>query len=100
MKEKINEIRKNRNKFDINPNEIKFDNEINTSVFDIKEEEKEYYDYMYKVLKIKGVISISDEEYTDELIKDIIEAAKNNDTYNQLPDIFIYFDKRMNKEEQ
>ena len=55
---------------------------------------------MYKVLKIKGVISISDEEYTDELIKDIIEAAKNNDTYNQLPDIFIYFDKRMNKEEQ
>ena len=100
LKEKINEIRKNRNKFDINPNEIKFDNEINTSVFDIKEEEKEYYDYMYKVLKIKGVISISDEEYTDELIKDIIEAAKNNDTYNQLPDIFIYFDKRMNKEEQ
>ena len=98
LKAKMNEIMKKHNRFKVKKK--KFDNKIITNDIDITEEEKEKYDYMYKKLKIKGTIMISDEEYTDELIKDIIDAAKNNDNCNQLPDIFIYFDKRMNEEKQ
>ena len=98
LKAKMNEIMKKHNRFKVKKK--KFDNKIITNDIDITEEEKEKYDYMYKKLKIKGTIMISDEEYTDELIKDIIDAAKNNDTYNQLPRIFIYIEQKMKEEEQ
>ena len=98
LKAKMNEIMKRHNRFKITKK--KFDNKIITNEICITEEEKEKYDYMYKKLKIKGTIMISDEEYTDELIKDIIDAAKNNDTYYQLPRIFIYLDQKMKEEEQ
>ena len=51
-------------------------------------------------LKRTGTIMISDEEYTDYLIKEIIKKAKNNDTYDELPEIIIYIDKRLEKEEK
>jgi hypothetical protein len=50
-------------------------------------------------MKRTGAVMISDEEYSDYLIEEIIKTAKKNNTYDQLPEIIIYIDKRLKEEE-
>ena len=103
LKEKFNKIRERKDKFDDKIEEQKNEKNIINSELDTNEEKKLYkekeQEKLYIELKKTGTIMISDEEYTEYLIKEIIKAAKNNNTYEQLPSILIYIDKRMKEEE-
>ena len=98
FKELKENFKKIKEKYDKQKNEI---NQINSK---LKINEKNIYiekekEKLYIELKRTGSIMISDEEYTKYLIKEIIKAAKNNNTYEQLPSIIIYIDKRLEEEE-
>ena len=102
LKEKMNKIRQKKDKFGdkidepkINKNKIEDDlNIAEKYLYNEKGLEKEYIE-----LKRTGSIMISDEEYTEELIKEIIETARKNNTFEQLPIVIIYIDKRMKEDE-
>ncbi len=102
LKKIFKKIKEKKDKFDDKiddqKNEInKIDSELNSSeknLYEEKEQEK-----LYIELKTTGYIMISDEEYSEYHIKEIIKTAKNNNTYEQLPSIIIYIDKRMKEEE-
>ena len=51
-------------------------------------------------MKRIGTIEISDEEYTEYLIKEIIKTAKRTNTYEQLPEVIKYIDKRKEEEKK
>ena len=59
----------------------------------------EKIEIIYREMKRTGAVMISDEEYSDYLIEEIIKTAKKNNTYDQLPEIIIYIDKRLKEEE-
>ena len=74
-------------------NKLKTEDEKN-DIWHEKELEK-----IYREMKRTGAVMISDEEYSDYLIEEIIKTAKKNNTYDQLPEIIIYIDKRLKEEE-
>ena len=43
---------------------------------------------------------ISDEEYDTFILKQIIQLAKKNNSYNQLPRLILYIDQRMKEEKE
>ena len=100
IKEDKDEIKEDKDEIKEDKDEIKEDkNEIKDD-FNQKNKNEKEFEERYMELKRTGTIMISDEEYTDYLIKEIIKKAKNNDTYDELPEIIIYIDKRLEKEEK
>lgn len=103
LKEKMKKIRNMKNKFQDKPisldENIKDNDNDNFNFDENNSDEKKNFENIYLRMKEIGTIMISDEEYTISLIKEIINTAKNNNTYNQLPEIIIYIDKRMKEED-
>ena len=96
LKEKKNKIDNNKNKFGYLINETEKDNQqdLNENSSEKKFEEN------YQFLKKYGTLMISDEEYDTFLLKQIIQLAKKNNSYNQLPRLILYIDQRMKEEKE
>jgi hypothetical protein len=110
LKIKVKEIKNKKNKFanyflNLNNNEnnktrnnsnlIKEDEDENEGRTNIIE--KKYIKKMYRDenLKKEGIIMISDEEYTIDDIKDIIDHAKETKSYETLPKFIKELDKEL-----
>ena len=96
LKEKKKKIDNNKNKFGYLINESEKDNQqdLNENSSEKKFEEN------YQFLKKYGTLMISDEEYDTFLLKQIIQTAKKNNSYNQLPRLILYIDQRMKEEKE
>ena len=100
LKAKMYEIQKSKNKFGINNNEKnirEIKDNFNSKESGNNSDDEKYFDKIYLNMIKTGTIMISDEEYSAELAIKIINRAKNNQTYEDLPKILIEIDKRMNK---
>ena len=100
LKAKMYEIQKSKNKFGINNNEKnirEIKDNFNSKESGNNSDDEKYFDKIYLNMIKTGTIMISDEEYSVELAIKIINRAKNNQTYEDLPKILIEIDKRMNK---
>ena len=104
LKKKMKEIRKKKNKFQDKIDESKKKKKKNQKKDDLNSENNDIWhekelEIIYREMKRTGAVMISDEEYSDYLIEEIIKTAKKNNTYDQLPEIIIYIDKRLKEEE-
>ena len=90
LKNKMNKIRKKKNIFNDKIDETKINN--NQIMNDLEK--------IYLKMKKTGTVEISDEEYDDFFILDIIEKAKDMNTYEQLPEVIKYIDRRMKEEKK
>ena len=103
LKKEMNKIRKMKDKFNDKKDEPKINNNQIKEDLNTKEEnqnENKDLERIYREMKRIGTIEISDEEYTEYLIKEIIKTAKRTNTYEQLPEVIKYIDRRMEEEKK
>ena len=105
LKKKMKEIRKKKDKFQDKIDESKKKKKKNQKKNDLNSENNDIWhekelEKIYREMKRTGAVMISDEEYSDYLIEEIIKTAKKNNTYDQLPEIIIYIDKRLKEEKK
>jgi len=97
LKEKMTKIKNEKNKFKDDIKQIdNSDININSNDKNNESEDLEEDRNILNDLKRNGFIMISDEEYQECDILDIIRIAKKNNRYNQLPRFIIMYDQEMN----
>jgi len=115
LKEKMTEIKNSPNKFKDSFEEpkdgknkitLKMDSNLNQKEEDEKNENEEKkvddenYETLFNNLMKYDSLMISDEDYTLNDIKEMIDYAKKTDTYNDLPQLFKYISKRLYLQEK
>jgi hypothetical protein len=102
LKEKMKKIQNSPDKFGFkkfDDNSEKNKDNQNWREFKNDAEEKNYFDEIFRRMKVYGVISISDEEYTSDIAKNMIEIAEKNNSIDGLPKVLIEIYKRMKNED-
>ena len=104
LKQKMENIKNSKNKFkdNIDGNENTHisninNNKINSNDKNNESEDSDDNEEIVANLKRNGFVMLSDEEYKISDILDIIRIAKNNNSYEQLPEFIKIYDKERNE---